>query len=216
MGGGVVGAGVVGAGVVGAGVVGAGVVGAGVVGAGVGDGVGDAVGAGVVGVGVGEPLVVAGTATGVVDVDCGFLPVPGVAGPEDGPGLPVGTTGGLSRTLRNGGSPPGAPGSFGNGTTALGLARAAFGDCEGDAEGAGQATGPQATNPLVATVDRDAPPAPYQQMIAMMPSTPVPITILRTERGCRKSSCPGTRCRFNDFPPLAIAVSYCLEVISVA
>lgn len=100
---------------------------------------------------------------------------------------------------------------FGDGTTALGLACATAGDCKGATEGAGQMSGPQAMNSLAATVDRDAPPVPYQQMMTMMPSTPVPITRLRTERGCRKSSCCGIRCWLDDFPPLVMALSYCLK-----
>jgi hypothetical protein len=74
---------------------------------------------------------------------------------------------------------------------------------------AGQAFALQAIKPFVAVVDSDA-PLPYQQMITMTPKTPVPITRLRTERGRSKSSSLGC-CRSNDFPPLVIALSYCLE-----
>lgn len=97
---------------------------------------------------------------------------------------------------------------FGDGTTPLGLAWDTAGDCRGAAEGAGHLSGPQATKPLVATVDLVAALVPYQQMMTMAPSTPAPITRLRTERGRRKSWSRGIRCSFVFFSALAMAISY--------
>lgn len=97
---------------------------------------------------------------------------------------------------------------FGNGTTPLGLAWDAAGDGRGTVEGGGQLSGPQAINPLVATVDLVAAPVPYQQMMTMVPSTPAPITRLRTERGRRKSWSRGIRCSSVFFSALAMAISY--------
>ncbi len=99
-------------------------------------------------------------------------------------------------------------GRFGDGTTPLGLAWDPAGDCRGAPEGAGQVSEPQAMNPLVATVDLVAAPVPYQQMMTMVPRTPVPITRLRTERGRRKSWSCGIRCSSVFFSALAMAISY--------
>jgi hypothetical protein len=206
----VVGATVVGATVVGATVVGATVVGATVVGATV-------VGATVVGatvVGVAAGLVVL-PAAGVV----GVVPDPDaeVDGDTTGPTVvPVLVVGGVSRALRIGERPVTPPDrlveppiDFGL-PPELPLALAwAAGESIGSAVGAGQLDALQAMNPLAVLCDEDA-PVPYQQMSVMAPSTPVPITKFRTECGRCKSSSFGC-CRYNDFPPLFIAVSYCLE-----
>jgi hypothetical protein len=89
----------------------------------------------------------------------------------------------------------------------LGFAWAAAGDPPRSAVGAGQLVALQAMNPLDEVPVLDA-PVPYQQMSVMAPSTPVPITRFRTECGRCKSSSFGC-CRYNDFPPLFMAVSYC-------
>jgi hypothetical protein len=212
----VVGATVVGATVVGATVVGATVVGATVVGATV-------VGATVVGVAVAdfeavavavaELLVLA--AAGVV----GVVPDAAVDGCTTGPTVvPVPVVGGLTRALRIGESPVMVPDRFVEPPIAFGLppelplalACAAAGDSIGSpACAAGQLAALQAMNPFDEAPVWDA-PVPYQQMSVMAPSTPVPITRFRTECGRCKSSSFGC-CRYNDFPPLFIAVSYCLE-----
>jgi hypothetical protein len=210
----VVGATVVGATVVGATVVGATVVGATVVGATV---VGfTVVGATVVGftvVGAAEALVL--TAAGVV----GVVPDAEVVGFTTGPTVvPVPVVGGLTRALMIGESPVTVPDRLVEPPIAFGLplelplalACAAAGDSIGSApEAAGQLAALQAMNPFEELPVWDA-PAPYQQMRVMAPSTPVPIRRFRTECGRCKSSSFGC-CRYNDFPPLFIAVSYCLE-----
>jgi hypothetical protein len=207
----VVGATVVGATVVGATVVGATVVGATVVGATV-------VGATVVGVavadfeavGVAELLVL--LAAGVV----GVVPDAEVDGCTTGPTVvPVPVVGGLTRALMIGESPVTVPDRLVEPPIAFGLplelplalACAAAADSIGSVAAAGQLA--QAMNPFDELPDWDA-PVPYQQMSVMAPSTPVPITRFRTECGRCKSSSFGW-CRCNDFPPLFIAVSYCLE-----
>ncbi len=207
----VVGATVVGATVVGATVVGATVVGATVVGATV-------VGATVVGVAVADFEAVAVAellvlpAAGVV----GVVPDAEVDGCTTGPTVvPVPVVGGLTRALMIGESPVTGPDRLVEPTIALGLplelplalACAAAGDSIGSAAAAGQLA--QAMNPFDELPDWDA-PVPYQQMSVMAPSTPVPITRFRTECGRCKSSSFGC-CRYNDFPPLFIAVSYCIE-----
>jgi hypothetical protein len=199
----VVGATVVGATVVGATVVGATVVGATVVGATV-------VGLTVVGATVGLLLVLA--AAGVV----GVVPDAEVDGCTTGPTVVlVPVVGGLIRALMIGESPVTVPDRLVEPPIAFGLplelplalACAAAGDSIGSAAAAGQLA--QAMNPFDELPDWDA-PVPYQQMSVMAPSTPVPITRFRTECGRCKSSSFGC-CRYNDFPPLFIAVSYCLE-----
>ena len=201
----VVGATVVGATVVGATVVGATVVGATVVGATV-------VGATVVGLTVVGATVVGLTVAGVV----GVVPDAEVDGCTTGPTVvPVPLAGGLTRALMIGESPVTVPDRFVEPPIAFGLplelplalACAAAGDSIGSAAAAGHSL--QAMNPLDELPDWDA-PVPYQQMSVMAPSTPVPITRFRTECGRCKSSSFGC-CRYNDFPPLFIAVSYCLE-----
>jgi hypothetical protein len=201
----VVGATVVGATVVGATVVGATVVGATVVGATV-------VGATVVGVAV-VVLPAAGVvlpAAGVV----GVVPDADVDGCTTGPTVvPVVVVGGLIRALMIGESPVTVPDRFAGPPIAFGLplepplalAWAAAGDSIGSAVGAGQLVALQAMNPLDEVPVLDA-PVPYQQMSVMAPSTPVPITRFRTECGRCKSSSFGC-CRYNDFPPLFMAVS---------
>ena len=197
VGGTVVGATVVGATVVGATVVGATVVGATVVGLTV-------VGLTVVGATVGLLLVLAGA---------GVVPDAEVDGCTTGPTVvPVVVGVGLTRTLMIGDSPVTVPDRFVEPPIAFGLppelplalAWAAAGDSIGSAVGAGQLL--QVMNPLDELPDWDA-PAPYQQMSVMAPSTPVPITRFRTECGRCKSSSFGC-CRYNDFPPLFMAVSY--------
>jgi hypothetical protein len=202
----VVGATVVGATVVGATVVGATVVGATVVGATV-------VGATVVGLTVVGATVVGLTVVGVV----GVVPDAELDGCTTGPTVvPVPVVGGLIRALMIGESPVTVPDRFVEPPIAFGLppelplalACAAAGDSIGSAAAAaGQLL--QAMNPFDELPDWDA-PVPYQQMSVMAPSTPVPITRFRTECGRCKSSSFGC-CRYNDFPPLFIAVSYCLE-----
>ena len=202
----VVGATVVGATVVGATVVGATVVGATVVGATV-------VGATVVGLTVVGATVVGLTVAGVV----GVVPDAEVDGCTTGPTVvPVPVVGGLTRALMIGESPVTVPDRFVEPPIAFGLplelplalACAAAGDSLGSAaRDAGHSL--QAMNPLDELPDWDA-PVPYQQMSVMAPSTPVPITRFRTECGRCKSSSFGC-CRYNDFPPLFMAVSYCLE-----
>jgi hypothetical protein len=186
----VVGATVVGATVVGATVVGATVVGATVVGATV-------VGATVVGATVVGATVV-GDAVAVADFEvvgvavvfaAGVVAfVPGVVAPVVG--LTTGPTvalvvGGSSRALRIGGSPVTLPDCFVDWPLiAFGfeLAWAAAGDSIGSAVGAGQSATLQAMNPLAELRGWDA-LVPYQQMIAIAPRTPVPITRFRTECG---------------------------------
>ncbi|HZC52360.1 MAG TPA: hypothetical protein VE441_07675 [Mycobacterium sp.] len=196
----VVGGSVVGATVVGGTVVGGTVVGGTVVGVVSGVGAGVAVGVADLEVaGVAELLVL--TAAGVVDV------VPGaeVDGFATGPTVVL-VVGGLSRALMIGGSPV-LPERFVEPPIAFGLplelplalAWAAAGDSIGSAVGAGQLAALQAMNPFAEVPDWDA-PVPYQQMIVIAPSTPVPITRFRTECGRCKSSSFGC-CRYNDFPP---------------
>jgi hypothetical protein len=205
----VVGATVVGATVVGATVVGATVVGATVVGATV-------VGATVVGLTVVGATVVGLTVAGVV----GVVPDAEVDGCTTGPTVvPLPVVGGLIRALMIGESPVTVPDRFVEPPIAFGLplelplalACAAAGDSIGSAPAgaAGQLAALQVMNPFDELPDWDA-PAPYQQMSVMAPSTPVPITRFRTECGRCKSSSFGC-CRYNDFPPLFMAVSYCLE-----
>lgn len=203
----VVGAMVVGATVVGATVVGATVVGATVVGATV-------VGATVVGftvVGAAEALVL--PAAGVV----GVVPDAEVDGCTTGPTVvPVPVVDGLTRALMIGESPVTVPDRFVEPPIAFGLppelplalACAAAGDPPSSGA-AGQLAVLQVMNPLEEVPVWDA-LVPYQQMSVIAPSTPVPITRFRTECGRCKSSSFGS-CRYNDFPPLFIAVSYCLE-----
>ena len=202
VGGTVVGGTVVGGTVVGGTVVGATVVGATVVGAVSG------VGVEVVGLTVGVLLVL--PAAGVV----GVVPDAEVDGCTTGPTVvPVAVVVGLIRALMIGESPVTVPDRFVEPPIAFGLplepplalAWAAAGDSIGSAVGAAQLL--QAMNPLDELPDWDA-PVPYQQMSVMAPSTPVPITRFRTECGRCKSSSFGC-CRYNDFPPLFMAVSYC-------
>ena len=202
----VVGATVVGATVVGATVVGATVVGATVVGATV-------VGATVVGLTVVGATVVGLTVAGVV----GVVPDAEVDGSTTGPTVvPVTVVGGLTRALMIGESPVTVPDRFVEPPIAFGLplelplalACAATGDAPSSPGGAaGHSV--HAMIPFDELPDWDA-LAPYQQMSVMAPSTPVPITRFRTECGRCKSSSFGC-CRYNDFPPLFMAVSYCLE-----
>jgi hypothetical protein len=205
VGGTVVGGTVVGATVVGATVVGATVVGATVVGATV-------VGATVVGATVVGLTVVGATVVGLTVV--GVVPDAEVDGCTTGPTVvPVPLVGGLTRALMIGESPVTVPDRLVEPPIAFGLplelplalACAAAGDSIGSAAAAGQSL--QVTNPFDELPDWDA-PVPYQQMSVMAPSTPVPMTRFRTECGRCKSSSFGC-CRYNDFPPLFIAVSYC-------
>jgi hypothetical protein len=198
----VVGATVVGATVVGATVVGATVVGATVVGATV-------VGATVVGLTVGVLLVL--PAAGVV----GVVPDAEVDGCTTGPTVvPVPEVGELTRALMIGESPVTVPDRFVEPPIAFGLppepslalACSAAGDSPSSPEAAGHSL--QVTNPFDELPDWDA-PVPIQQMSVMAPSTPVPIKRFRTECGRCKSSSFGC-CRYNDFPPLFMAVSYLL------
>jgi hypothetical protein len=202
----VVGATVVGATVVGATVVGATVVGATVVGATV-------VGATVVGLTVVGATVVGLTVAGVV----GVVPEAEVDGCTTGPTVvpvPVVVDGELTRALMIGESPVTVPDRLVEPPIAFGLpleppltlACAAAWDAPGSA--AGQLAAVQGMNPFDELPDWDA-PAPYQQMSVMAPSTPVPIKRFRTECGRCKSSSFGC-CRYNDFPPLFMAVSYLL------
>ena len=200
-----VGATVVGATVVGATVVGATVVGATVVGATV-------VGLTVVGLTVVGATVVGLTVAGVV----GVVPDAEVDGCTTGPTVvPVPVVGGLTRALMIGESPVTVPDRFVEPPIAFGfplelplaLACAAAGDTPSSGTDAGHSL--HAMYPFDELPDWDA-PVPYQQMSVMAPSTPVPITRFRTECGRCKSSSFGC-CRYNDFPPLFMAVSYCLE-----
>ena len=202
-----VGATVVGATVVGATVVGATVVGATVVGATV-------VGATVVGLTVVGATVVGLTVAGVV----GVVPDAEVDGCTTGPTVvPVPVVGGLTRALMIGESPVTVPDRFVEPPIAFGLplelplalACAAAGDAPSSPDDDDAEHPLQTMNPLDELPDWDA-PAPYQQMSVMAPSTPVPITRFRTECGRCRSSSFGC-CRYNDFPPLFMAVSYCLE-----
>ncbi len=217
VGGTVAGGTVVGGTVAGGTVAGGTVVGGTVVGVVSGVGVGVAVVAAAVGVADFEvvgvaALLVLPAAAGVVDV------VPGAEldGCATGPTV-VPVVGGLSRALMIGGSPVMLPDRFVEPPIAFGLplelplalAWAAAGDSIGSAVGAGQLVALQAMNPFAEVPDWDA-PVPYQQMIVIAPSTPVPITRFRTECGRCKSSSFGC-CRCNGFPPLVIAISYCLE-----
>ena len=205
----VVGGTVVGATVVGATVVGATVVGATVVGATV-------VGATVVGVAVADLVAVAAAlvlaAAGVV----GVVPDAEVDGFTTGPTVvPVVVVAGLTRALMIGESPVTLPDCLVEPPITFGLPPEpplAFArpppDSHGSvAEAAGQLAVLQAMNPFDEVPDWDA-PVPHQQMSVMAPSTPVPITRFRTECGRCKSSSFGC-CRYNDFPPLFMAVSYC-------
>jgi hypothetical protein len=194
----VVGATVVGATVVGGTVVGGTVVGGTVVGGTVVGGT--VVGGTVVGVesGVGVGVAVVALAVGVADFEvvgvavvfaAGVVAVvPGVVAPVVG--LTTGPTvalvvGGSSRALRIGGSPVTLPDCFVDWPLiafGLELAWAAAGDSIGSAVGAGQSATLQAMNPLAELRGWDA-LVPYQQMIAIAPRTPVPITRFRTECG---------------------------------
>jgi hypothetical protein len=208
----VVGATVVGATVVGATVVGATVVGATVVGATV-------VGATVVGAAVADLVGVALVlpAAGVV----GVVPDAEVDGCTTGPTVvPLAVVVGLIRALMIGESPVTVPDRFVEPPITFGLppelplafAWAAAWDPPRSPGAAGQLAALQAMNPLDELPDWDA-PIPYQQMSVMAPSTPVPIIRFRTECGRCKSSSFGS-CRYNDFPPLFMAVSYCCEAFS--
>jgi hypothetical protein len=204
VGGTVVGGTVVGGTVVGGTVVGGIVVGGTVVGATV-VGVVSGVGVGVVALAVGVLLVL--PAAGVV----GVVPGAELDGCRTGPTVvPVPVVGGLTRALMIGESPVTLPDRLVEPPIAFGLALAcaAAGDSIGS-DAAEQSAALQAMNPLDELPDWDA-PIPYQQMSVMAPSTPVPITRFRTECGRCKSSSFGC-CRYNDFPPLFMAVSYCLE-----
>jgi hypothetical protein len=203
---GVVGGTVVGGTVVGGTVVGATVVGATVVGATV-------VGATVVGATVVGLTVVGATVVGLTVV--GVVPDAEVDGCTTGPTVvPVPLVGGLIRALMIGESPVTVPDRFVEPPIAFGLppelplalACAAAGDSPSTGAAAGQLL--QVMNPFDELPDWDA-PVPYQQMSVMAPSTPVPITRFRTECGRCKSSSFGC-CRYNDFPPLFMAVSYLL------
>jgi hypothetical protein len=206
----VVGATVVGATVVGATVVGATVVGATVVGATV-------VGATVVGATVVGLTVVGATVVGLTVA--GVVPDAEVDGCTTGPTVvPVPVVGGLTRALMIGESPVTLPDRLVEPLIAFGLlpepplalACAAAGDSNGSAADDDAGHSLHVMNPPFDELpDWDA-PAPYQQMSVMAPSTPVPITRFRTECGRCKSSSFGC-CRYNDFPPLFMAVSYCLE-----
>jgi hypothetical protein len=163
------------------------------------------VGVGVVALAVGVLLVL--PAAGVV----GVVPGAELDGCRTGPTVvPVPVVGGLTRALMIGESPVTLPDRLVEPPIAFGLALAcaAAGDSIGSAAD-GQSAALQAMNPLDELPDWDA-PVPYQQMSVMAPSTPVPITRFRTECGRCKSSSFGS-CRNNDFPPLFMAVSYCLE-----
>jgi hypothetical protein len=204
VGGTVVGGTVVGGTVVGATVVGATVVGATVVGATV-------VGATVVGLTVVGATVVGLTVAGVV----GVVPDAEVDGCTTGPTVvPVPVVGELIRALMIGESPVTVPDRFVEPPIAFGLppelplalACAAAWDSPSSGTAAGQLL--QVMNPFDELPDWDA-PVPIQQMSVMAPSTPVPITRFRTECGRCKSSSFGC-CRYNDFPPLFMAVSYLL------
>jgi hypothetical protein len=184
--------------VVGGTVVGGTVVGATVV------GVVSGVGVGVVALAVGVLLVL--PAAGVV----GVVPGAELDGCRTGPTVvPVPVVGGLTRALMIGESPVTLPDRLVEPPIAFGLALAAGDSIGSAADAAGQSAALQAMNPLDELPDWDA-PVPYQQMSVMAPSTPVPITRFRTECGRCKSSSFGC-CRYNDFPPLFMAVSYCLE-----
>ena len=207
VGGTVVGATVVGATVVGATVVGATVVGATVVGATV-------VGATVVGATVVGLTVVGATVVGLTVA--GVVPDAEVDGCTTGPTVvPVPLVGGLIRALMIGESPVTVPDRFVEPPIAFGLplelplalACAAAGDPPSSPPGAaGHSL--HTMNPFDELPDWEA-PIPYQQMSVMAPSTPVPIKRFRTECGRCKSSSFGC-CRYNDFPPLFMAVSYLL------
>jgi hypothetical protein len=195
VGGTVVGGTVVGGTVVGGTVVGGTVVGATVV------GVVSGVGVGVVALAVGVLLVL--PAAGVV----GVVPGAELDGCRTGPTVvPVPVVGGLTRALMIGESPVTLPDRLVEPPIAFGLALAAGDSIGSAADAAGQSAALQAMNPLDELPDWDA-PVPYQQMSVMAPSTPVPITRFRTECGRCKSSSFGC-CRYNDFPPLFMAVSY--------
>jgi hypothetical protein len=120
---------------------------------------------------------------------------------------------GLTRAAMIGESPVTVPDRFVAPPIAFGLppelplafAWAAAGDSPRSGA-AGQLAALQAMNPFDELPDWDA-PVPNQQMSVMAPSTPVPITRFRTECGRCKSSSFGC-CRYNDFPPLFMAVSY--------
>jgi hypothetical protein len=198
---------VVGSGVVGGTVVGGTVVGGTVVG-------GTVVGATVVGATVVGLTVVGATVVGLTVA--GVVPDAEVEGCTTGPTVvPVPLVGGLIRALMIGESPVTVPDRFVEPPIAFGLplelplvlACAAAGDSPSTVK-PGQLAALQAMNPFDELPDWDA-PAPYQQMSVMAPSTPVPIKRFRTECGRCKSSSFGC-CRYNDFPPLFMAVSYLL------
>ena len=154
-------------------------------------------------------------AAGVV----GVVPDAEVDGCTTGPTVvPVPVVGGLTRALMIGESPVTLPDRLVEPLIAFGLppepplalACAAAGDAPSSPRRRRRALAAlQMMNPFDELPDWDA-PAPYQQMSVMAPSTPVPITRFRTECGRCKSSSFGC-CRYNDFPPLFMAVSYCLE-----
>ena len=153
-------------------------------------------------------------AAGVV----GVVPDAEVDGCTTGPTVvPVPVVGGLTRALMIGESPVTLPDRLVEPLIAFGLppelplalACAAAGDSTSSPADAAAGHSLQAMNPFDELPDWDA-PVPYQQMSVMAPSTPVPITRFRTECGRCKSSSFGC-CRYNDFPPLFMAVSYCLE-----
>jgi hypothetical protein len=217
----VVGSGVVGGTVVGGTVVGGTVVGGTVVGGTVVGGTvvgGTVVGATVVGATVVGLTVVGATVVGLTVA--GVVPDAEVDGCTTGPTVvPVPLVGGLIRALMIGESPVTVPDRFVEPPIAFGLppelplalawACAAAGDSPSSPPGAaGQLAALQVMNPFDELPDWDA-PIPYQQMSVMAPSTPVPIKRFRTECGRCKSSSFGC-CRYNDFPPLFMAVSYLL------
>ena len=153
-------------------------------------------------------------AAGVV----GVVPDAEVDGCTTGPTVvPVPVVGGLTRALMIGESPVTLPDRLVEPLIAFGLppepplalACAAAGDAPSSPPDDDAGHSLQVMNPFDELPDWDA-PAPYQQMSVMAPSTPVPITRFRTECGRCKSSSFGC-CRYNDFPPLFMAVSYCLE-----
>jgi hypothetical protein len=209
----VVGSGVVGGTVVGGTVVGGTVVGGTVVG-------GTVVGATVVGATVVGATVVGLTVVGATVVGltvAGVVPDAEVDGCTTGPTVvPVPLVGGLIRALMIGESPVTVPACFVEPPIAFGLplelplALACAAAWESPSSGVDAAAGHslQVMNPLDELPDWDA-PIPYQQMSVMAASTPVPIKRFRTECGRCKSSSFGC-CRYNDFPPLFMAVSYLL------
>jgi hypothetical protein len=129
--------------------------------------------------------------------------------------VPVVVVAGLTRAAMIGESPVTVPDRFVEPPITFGLppepplgfAWAAAGDPPRSGVKGGQLAALQAMNPLDEVPVLDA-PIPYQQISVMAPSTPVPITRFRTECGRCKSSSFGC-CRYNSFPPLFMAVSYC-------